>query len=1342
MKRTMFLIVLILIGVCCVSMAGADGINFSQGGADSNFVHSMPITVTYNVSQLAGRTSGFDHAELRAMAWYEQNYYEFDPVRLSGTSGTYVFSDTELGDYVWFTVVLKDKSDMYLGEIQGKDAWFTDSWNNKPAIPTLTVTRNQTSVTAGTPISASYQITGGSGNIKENNIGWVVRDQQGSWITSTTKVNSPASGTLTLDAPSAKGTHYVEMSLKDANGWTFQAEAHDQGIEVTTDGTSEPLSISLTWKDKNGKVLDWTKDKAEQNQRIYLTWKMQGGYTPYEGYLNLNRVSGETSFLSMGNIGASGTLEFSVSGQQDAVIGIEYHDNHGNSKTQQVTIPMEKIKPVLYGDYIWLDGSADEIDYTMYKGIPLTSQTTVWQRSDFIKYSISNYDEMKRTYGGEPVWSVHLSTNIPGYEEKNEGQRFIGMLDSIPEQLMDAEAVLTCSWGGQTASKTVRLHVVEPNFQNPAGIDNVSDTIETQIGNILTIQPEILPPTWSLSGYSPIFFCANGFDDFVGADNWIFINSMTGAQCEIRDAGIFSEVIGLSYGALMVTKPVTFEVKDKNGNVPSDKLTLSQHDYDPHINRYLGMTNEIEEQTGVFSWNLLAGADIVNFEYLKSKFGGRPKWTVTQTGGEELPITWSVEMDGRRADVRLEAQDLTDVDYQPGQAQITITCEWGGETATAVTDIDLLYPPNGLPSGIDYNNGSDTVECQVGDTLRVEPTILPANWKGIPGYASVYAGNSGEFEEFCEVIREGTWGRELEVVKPGIYQCFIGVGTDTITAGRWVTYRVKDENGTIPVPDAEFDGYFGLKDSHDLVQTAEYFVAPGIGFTSADDVLYSTDYLFTWGITNVDPIWNYLEEEPVFDVELVSGNVKYSWETDEQGAEIYVNMTEMPAAGSATFKATCTVLGKTYEQTVNFLFTEVTSFPTGLEGDLSSPKIMKVGDEFPFWPQISFADGWHVGDGNGTGVLYGGTDEFFDMIDWGKTSTVAMAGEIDVPLVAYSENLYMERTVRYIFTEESPLSISGDKHVKYQIGLPTEQPAGGGFYNRGPLFWLNGYTEGHGDPVWSITPTNGGPNLLMQQAHPWSPNESQIRPDPNATYTAGTTEYNYRISCSWNGSTCTKDIGITFIDELIPTGYSVSCAPVDLSTSPATVLSYIPYTNGVVRMKNGTTYVVSEDISGLNDTFQSYSMNEADWSDYEWEEIEPEDDNRFMDSNGRCVIDTAHKQVYTVRATGTYDHSYVVQFQGTNLGCYIPYRLIVSEADNTIKASDYQPVGTVTSLPANLTKIDSEAFARTKLTEVDIPAGTEIADDAFAGTGLIAIYTHDAATIQWALNHGILAVVE
>ena len=96
-----------------------------------------------------------------------------------------------------------------------------------------------------------------------------------------------------------------------------------------------------------------------------------------------------------------------------------------------------------------------------------------------------------------------------------------------------------------------------------------------------------------------------------------------------------------------------------------------------------------------------------------------------------------------------------------------------------------------------------------------------------------------------------------------------------------------------------------------------------------------------------------------------------------------------------------------------------------------------------------------------------------------------------------------------------------------------------------------------------------------------------------------------------------------------------------------------------------------------------------------------------------------------------------------NLSMSMTVTAVVAEADGTMDVSRYTPFGTVATVPSGLKVIDSEAFAGTKLTEVDIPAGVSIAADAFRDSELIAVYTHnDPNTISWAVNNGVVALTE
>jgi len=65
-------------------------------------------------------------------------------------------------------------------------------------------------------------------------------------------------------------------------------------------------------------------------------------------------------------------------------------------------------------------------------------------------------------------------------------------------------------------------------------------------------------------------------------------------------------------------------------------------------------------------------------------------------------------------------------------------------------------------------------------------------------------------------------------------------------------------------------------------------------------------------------------------------------------------------------------------------------------------------------------------------------------------------------------------------------------------------------------------------------------------------------------------------------------------------------------------------------------------------------------------------------------------------------------------------------------------------VPEGTTEIRSRAFADSSLAEIDLPGSlTFIAEDAFDGCGLVAIYTHNnQVAVDFALDHGIIALTD
>ena len=611
---------------------------------------------------------------------------------------------------------------------------------------------------------------------------------------------------------------------------------------------------------------------------------------------------------------------------------------------------------ILQGDYPWADGSLDAIDYPLYIGLPLYGD--VWQWDDLVKVFVSNYEEMAQEYGGEPSWTVTRTDQgtdpLDYYLHTDDlfGQngRIMATLNSMPTQPMTAELTVTCTWGGKTASKVIRIQAFQLSSL-PTGLDNLPDEIETQVGSMLTIAPTLLPAGWNENGYANTLFIANGLLDFAERDT---INGPSETYL-VKNAGIYQDTIGLmAGGSIMVMKNVVFKVKDANGSIPQPNLTLENNS--PVINRYLGMTRDMEEQTGVFSWNYLASAEIADFEQIQTQVGGQPTWSVTQLTGTPIPFTWSEEQDGKAVDIRLEGQALADMNYQPQQAILQISCSWAGVTASTVTEIKFLYAPNGLPTGIDYNNGSDVVECSIGDTLMINPTIVPSTWT-LPGYTSHSAFNSNEFERFCTIVNEGSWGREVTVTAPGIYKCFVGIGADTITAGRWVTYRVKDANGNVPAPDIrlfsnrgmshEMNFYLGMRFTERIIRAGEVQTEPQIDhyyMTNASEL--AAEY------PNDTAVWKLTRLQGTAEIQLDNS---YLPDTDLQ-------LKKLPdAPEDAVWKLECDY-GDTHweaDYTIHFMDSP-TGLPTGIDMDFGNVLVVKSGDRLDLENKVRFKNGWSI----------------------------------------------------------------------------------------------------------------------------------------------------------------------------------------------------------------------------------------------------------------------------------------------------------------------------------------------------------------------------------------------
>lgn len=408
----------LLLAVACFAQACADDLSFGK----TQIAHGESVVITYDLS---GYT--FDAAELVPIADFNhsnsprQARYELDKIPLTGKTGSVTFTQTSIGDRIGFQICLRTsdgspdwrewpESDFFYGG----DITFTDAWNT-PVPPAMAVQYHQASVPARTPISADYQITPGSSPIDCLEVGWAVYDDQGFAASVLNPEDAPLSGTVVMEDPTWKATHYVMASLQTADGWIYDMEDGDTGIEVTTDATGSPLSIELSWKDENGRTLDWNTDRPVSGQLLLMSYRLRGGYTAYDGYVSLIPVSGSTDFGAKGYAGEARTMDFHIFGTTDLVLDLEYSDGR-SSQTLQVTVPAPAVPP------LQLTAGRDP---NIYLGMPVyygglgADASLTHGAIECLWVEIQQYSVLQNAYGGEPRWSYSVPANAPLYRDGN-----------------------------------------------------------------------------------------------------------------------------------------------------------------------------------------------------------------------------------------------------------------------------------------------------------------------------------------------------------------------------------------------------------------------------------------------------------------------------------------------------------------------------------------------------------------------------------------------------------------------------------------------------------------------------------------------------------------------------------------------------------------------------------------------------------------------------------------------------------------------------------------------------------------------------------------------------------
>jgi len=235
------------------------------------------------------------------------------------------------------------------------------------------------------------------------------------------------------------------------------------------------------------------------------------------------------------------------------------------------------------------------------------------------------------------------------------------------------------------------------------------------------------------------------------------------------------------------------------------------------------------------------------------------------------------------------------------------------------------------------------------------------------------------------------------------------------------------------------------------------------------------------------------------------------------------------------------------------------------------------------------------------------------------------------------------------------------------------------------------------NPVFEAKLLQGNVSWIMEEASDHSSFDICLTSMPAAG------EASFQVSCSIAGMKYTNIVNFRFVElRTLPSGTATDCEE-----------PYIVHVGEALDKPAPIQFANNWSVGNYQDGWWAESI----------------DSGNAIDRDGSCW-----------KTAGVYRVGLVAASENVRIQKNISVMIVGS--DGTIPRKDYVPLGTVTELPNDLQKIEKEALSATNLTEIDIPAGVSIAEDAFSGTGLIAIFAHDQATVDYAVSHGFIAVID
>ena len=247
--------------------------------------------------------------------------------------------------------------------------------------------------------------------------------------------------------------------------------------------------------------------------------------------------------------------------------------------------------------------------------------------------------------------------------------------------------------------------------------------------------------------------------------------------------------------------------------------------------------------------------------------------------------------------------------------------------------------------------------------------------------------------------------------------------------------------------------------------------------------------------------------------------------------------------------------------------------------------------------------------------------------------------------------------------------------------------------------WKAGDGRAAGEPVWTITRTEGPEVELTPEAESWNDHRGEIFWGPETITASGTAKYD--ITCTWNGQDYAAKAELTFttLDGELPSGLALTVAPYDWERKTAGAA--VDVTNDTFTVETGKYFIVSAAFADnpIERTGITFTLNHI---------INNPKGAEFYDRFGSDFSAgqvQSNQQVFKAGTTGDYTLELSLNSNEGNIAVHTPFTLkVTEEGDNPTPTPE--PTEEPTAAPEDEETPESTATPEPTATPVPvIPVG-------------------------------------